>query len=973
MYLPDYHRCLDRLHVNTLPPRAYFIPCASREEACLPREQSSSFSSLNGEWDFAYFESERDLPSEIEYRDRITVPGCWQNYLGRGYDPPAYTNLMYHFPCDPPHLPDAIPCGVYRRYFEVSSEQKQAFSQLVFEGVSAGFYLFINGSLVGYSQVSHCTSEFDISPFIHSGINEITVAVLKWSTGSYLEDQDMLRLSGIFRDVYILFRPLRHVSDIEISSVLSDDLKSARLGAKLSDADGLDVKYELYSPDGLRIAAGSGSECLSLDICEPVLWSSEAPNLYDLYIWVGDEVIRQRVGIRRFEISDRRVLINGREVKALGVNRHDCDPDTGYYLTPEKMLRDILLIKKSNINFIRTSHYPNDPRFAELCDEYGIMLCDEADIETHGMGYDYSDTWDWPRWSSLSDSPEWRESYIDRAARLYERDKNRAGVVLWSLGNESGVGENHKAMSDYIHSRDSGAIVHYENSHLEFKPNRPDISDVESRMYPSLDYCRSYLENPAYTKPLFLCEYLNSATTGGTHEHFDMIRRYPGFFGGCFWEFADHAVNDGGRLKYGGDFGEYPSDTIGCIDGVVFPDRTPHPGLYDLKKAYQEYEASYSDGRICIKSRREFASLDDLSLRWSVERDGAEIMSGSVGRLCIAPGGSAEYQLFENRDFSGPSVLRLVFEYASDKPWAGAGEENGFEEFILSDGMTKAQPASAGSLSVLDGERFLRVEAGQTRYVFDKLLGKLCHAKRNGFEVLSQPLSLQFFRAPTWNHMGFGKTQSECGIYRAQQKCYRCDISRSERDMLTVRAFVAFGRAPYPPFARGTVSYSFMATGELEISADIELRHNTPALGRAGIELHLPETFKNFRYLGYGPFETYPDRHLAGKLSAFEASVADNFVHYIRPQENSSHFGTRLASLDDGRIRLSATCGKPFSVCASQYTPEQLFDTLHDYELAPSGLSVLNIDPHMAPVDPSYGFISDKHIEYSIRINLSEL
>ena len=970
MLLPNYHRSLEHLHVNTVSPRAYFIPCANREEAELSRENSSFFRLLNGEWDFAWFASDRDVPAEVDFNEKITVPCCWQNYLDRGYDVPAYTNLMYHFPCDAPHLPDDIPCGVYRRFFELSDADLDGRQNIVFEGVSSGFYLYINGRFVGYSQVSHSISEFDISSYLHTGTNEVCVAVVKWCTGTYLEDQDMFRLSGIFRDVYLLLQPKRFINDIDIRTYPSDDFSSAEITVKLLLSQNFGAKYELYSPSGELVFSKTGDDFISETVSDPVLWSSESPSLYSLYIYAGDEVVLQRIGIRKYEISDRRVLINGKEVKALGVNRHDNNPKTGYYCSVDDMLKDIFILKSINVNFIRTSHYPNDPRFAELCDKYGLMLCDEADIETHGMGYDYNDTWDWPRWSSLSDSPDWTDSYVDRGARLYERDKNRACVVLWSLGNESGVGDNHKAMADYIHARDSRAIIHYENSHLEFKPNRPDISDVESRMYPSLDYTKKYLENPEYTKPFFICEFLNSATTGGTHEHVNMIRQYPNFFGGCFWEFADHAIDDNGKLKYGGDFGEEPNDTIGCIDGVVFPDRTPHPGLYDLKKAYQEYEAEYSGGTVTVKSRRWFTSLSDMKLLWSIEKNGVEIESGDAGILNIAPGESTVIKLFNDRVFDGVSILRLTFVTVVDQPWANAGHETGFCEFTLSDNMPAPKPADCDGLSVTEEERYLRIAAANSNFVFDKAKGELISAICFGKELLGETAKIQFTRAPTWNHFGVIKDQKECGIYKAVQKCYNASILNSDSKKCTVRAEVAFGRAPYPPFAKGNVDYTFYASGEFSISADINVRANTVKLARAGIELHLPETFETYSYFGYGPIETYSDKYLAAKFSRFELPVKDSFVPYIRPQENSSHFGSRWAAVSDGNVTLKASSAKPFSSCTSVYTPEQLIETLHDYELVPSGFTVLNIDPYMGAVE-GHNFVGDKKLTFSVLFSAS--
>ena len=576
MKIKAYHKDLSCLHVNCEEPRSYYIPYDSLQKAIEGERNSSGyFTLLCGEWDFRYYRSFEDIGDDFlstPFEEKIAVPSCWQTYIGRDYDPPLYSNLRYPFPVDPPYLPAENPCGHYSRSIDIDKKERKKY-YINFEGVSSCFYLFINGSFAAYSQVSHCTSEIDITDCIQSGENRIDVLVVKWCDGSYLEDQDMFRLSGIFRDVYILEREENAPGDIRIKYSLSGSYDRAEITV---ECDGFD-RAVLCSPDGSRKEFDSKSAVIE----NPLLWCSEEPNLYRLIVIKGNEFIPFNVGFRDIRFEGNVAYFNSRPIKLYGVNRHDCDPKTGYCVTEEQMKRDIFLIKRANCNTVRTSHYPNSPLFIEMCNRYGLMIVNEADIETHGMGFEYKDTWDWMRWSKLSTDDEWEESYVDRAKRLYERDKNSPCVIMWSLGNESGCGKNHRAMRQYIKSRDESAIIHYENSHLEFKAvpegeNFSDISDVESRMYAPLDYTEKYAKDPDSKKPFFFCEFACSMTTGDIHAHADLFRKYPAVWGGCFWEFADHAIDiGGGKFRYGGDFGDWPNDGICCIDGAVFPDRTP--------------------------------------------------------------------------------------------------------------------------------------------------------------------------------------------------------------------------------------------------------------------------------------------------------------------------------------------------------------------------------------------------------------
>ncbi|MGN1128445.1 MAG: glycoside hydrolase family 2 TIM barrel-domain containing protein, partial [Candidatus Flemingiibacterium sp.] len=602
--LPDYHKSTEVLHFGCEAPRAYFVPAETKEKAAsLNRAGSAYFKSLCGDWDFKFYSSVADLEDidAITDWEKLTVPKNWQTELSRGYDVPNYTNVNYPYPVDPPHVPNENPCGVYSRDFTVPAEllgSKKVY--INFEGVDSCFYLYVNGKFAAYSQVSHMTSEIDVTDYLVPGRNNIKVVVLKWCDGSYLEDQDMWRMSGIFREVYLLYREPVHIVDAFVKPQLSADLKSGEVRVELTTNAPAEVSYSFERRCGKLVAEGKAENgVISFKVDSPALWSDEEPNLYSLYLTCGDEIIHFDVGFRRIEVIDKVVYINGKKVKAKGVNRHDSHPDLGHATPLDHMLNDIFIMKAHNVNMVRTSHYPNDPRFTMLCDRYGIYVCDESDIETHGMGF--GDNW-WgsgkpieeSKWSELSNSPEWREAYVDRAQRMVERDKNHASVIFWSLGNESGYGANHKAMSAYIKSRDLSRLVHYEGAHTGYcgGVQQTDVVDIESHMYPDCKWCDSYCKDEKYSQPLFLCEYCHAMGNGpgDLREYWETIYANDSFFGGCVWEFIDHSVakRDAmgkAQFTYGGDFNDHPNDGNFCVDGLVYPDRRVHTGLLELKQA----------------------------------------------------------------------------------------------------------------------------------------------------------------------------------------------------------------------------------------------------------------------------------------------------------------------------------------------------------------------------------------------------
>ncbi|MBQ3007685.1 MAG: DUF4981 domain-containing protein [Clostridia bacterium] len=949
MNIPSYHKDLGSLHVGCEAPRAYYIPYHSEEAALAGnREKSAFYTSLCGEWNFKFYNSFEDITDDFlkeKLTDTIAVPCCWQTVLGKGYDVPLYSNLFYPFPLDPPHVPDENPAGHYSKKITLSKKDSKRY-YINFEGVSSCFYLFINGEFAAYSQVSHNTTEVDITDKLTDGENAIDVVVVKWCDGSYLEDQDMFRLSGIFREVYILEREKNCAIDIRIASELDDDLESGELYIKEFSWEGNEpeASYKVIAPSGETVFEGTD---LDITIDNPVLWSSEKPQLYTVLVYCGNEIIPFKTGFKKIEFIGNIAYVNNQPIKLYGVNRHDSNPETGYYCDMEHMLRDIHIIKQGNCNTVRTSHYPNDPRFLELCDEYGLMVVDEADIETHGMGFEYRDTWDWMRWSKLSTDDEWEPAYVDRAERLYERDKNHVCVIMWSLGNESGCGKNHRAMGKFIKERDPEAIIHYENAHLEFKAvpigeNYSDISDVESRMYASLEYTAEYAENKNSKKPFYFCEFCCSMSTGNIHAHCDIFRKYPAVWGGCFWELTDHgvAVNGGKGFRYGGDFGDYPNNDVCCIDGVVFPDRKLRSGFADMKKGYEPFEGRYADGKVSIFNRRFFETLDDLYIEWKLEVNGESVMNGRIDDTAIEPQSEKEYKLFDNALESDCCYLTLFFREKNERKWAAADYEVGFLQFDLSVETVKVSK-SLSAPAFEDGKRFVKIDCGNIIYTFDKPYGRISSILCNGKEMLAQPVQVEIWKSHGYNQLGDADDRRSAAMQAAVQKTYSANIT-AEADCVKITCPVSIGGPAVVPILNGGMTFRFYSDGKAEIGFAGEFRQlladMNMHLPRFGFRFALKGGYENMEYFGKGPEESYADRHLGCRYGKFTTTVTENFVPYIRPIENGSHYGTRYGTVrnDEGAGMIFAPVSeKAFQFNASHFTPLMLEETKHNDELVP--------------------------------------
>ncbi len=949
-----YHENTEALHIGTLDKHCYFIPFSKGQDPFESRENSTRFELLNGDWDFKFYGSIIDIEDDFissGFDKKIPVPSNWQLH---GYDKPQYTNVCYPIPYDPPYVPDDIPVGIYQRSYNYSPDGNDRI--LVFEGIDSCVYLYINGEFAGYSQVSHSTSEFDITPLLREGENKITAAVLKWCDGTYLEDQDKIRLSGIFRDVYVLSRPKVRLENYIVKTILSDDAS-----AKLEFTPfGCDVTATLTDRDGNTVTnfSATDGEKTVINIQAPMLWSAEKPYLYDLTVFAGEETIGEKVGFRKISVENGVFKVNGQAVKFKGVNRHDSYPDTGYYASVSQMKADLILMKKHNINAVRTSHYPNSPLFYQLCDQMGFYVIDEADMESHGCVEVYNNfKWDAPEpyngIALIACDKQFEKAITDRAEALVKRDINRPCVVFWSLGNESGWGENMLSAGRLVKSLDDTRLLHYESTHrLDDTPT--DILDVVSGMYWDTKEMAGFLEKQDEHRPFVLCEYCHAMGNGpGDLENYhNAFYSSPRFCGGFVWEWCDHTVPQGvadGRVKYGygGDFGEKHNDSNFCMDGLVYPDRTPHTGLLELKQAYRPVRvlAGSEKGHFIFNSTLEFANAGDiLDCRYEIADDSG-ILSTGCADIAIPPMGSTEV-IIPNaaKEYENETYIRFIFTAKEDTLFCSKGYEICFDQLKICG--TDKQMTGSSVTSFKETALDITITSGSTIYHFDKRHAVFDSISHNGTELLQKPMQFNFFRAPTDNDVMKGSW------YRAHLndftvKCYDTAVTSNDSEVI-ITVSQSMGWSIHQPFAKLNVTYSVGC--KLNISCTAEFSNKVENLPRFGIRLFMPRSFEAVDYFGYGPHESYIDKHLSSYMGHFSANIADMFEDYVRPQENSSHYGCRYVNVSNGDICVKFTSDNDFSFNASEYTQEELAQKRHNYELEKSGSSVICIDSRMAGV-----------------------
>jgi beta-galactosidase len=978
--------------VNREAPRAHYIPYHQLTEARNnQRNESACYQTLNGAWKFRYVPTVRDVEADFYARetdvaswDSLLVPSCWQT---NGYDQMQYTNIAYPIPCDPPYVPNHNPVGLYVKEVKLEIEWTRKHTYIMFEGVNSCFYLWVNGQFVGYSQGSRMPAEFEITSVAVPGVNRIAVMVLKWCDGTYLEDQDAWRYSGIFRDVYLLSREQAHIRDVFAQQKVSTDFSEASLEVSLESTGAVPVKAELRDATGILLhevdTHVDGAGKVTFNVVQPILWNAEQPYLYELLIYSGKEMIRIPTGFRRIEVLNGIFMVNGQAVKLKGVNRHDTHPILGQTIPEQHMLEDLLLMKQHNINTIRTAHYPNDSRFYALCDELGFYVIDEADLECHGMGLPWFMGYDsrelaalavheeshWPVPPSLhrlSDDPAWEIAHLDRAKRLVERDKNHACIIMWSLGNESGYGTNHIAMAEWIQARDESRLVHYENAAPGYRGNpNTEALDVESRMYPTVQNVEQYALNKTNTKPLFLCEYSHAMGNGpgDLQDYWDVIYQHPILMGGCVWEWADHGIQTTSPeghtyYAYGGDFGEQQHDGNFCLDGLVYPDRRPHTGLLELKQVMspvQVVPVDLQSGQVRIHNQYDFSTLAHLKLTWTVEKDGVVEQQGEADLQDLLPKHdhivTLPYQIQETSPSS--YYLQLVFELNKETPWAKRGHQVSFAQLELPVvRMPKPVPVHSQGLAVEQVGQLVYLRGFDFNYVFDCFEGTFSEIAKHGVQLIQGLPRFTIWRAPTDNDRNIKQKWKALGFDRAYTHIYNCTIESQTATEITFAVDFSLAGNLNFPILHGKALWTVQGDGEIQLKVDVNVSSRVTHLPRFGLQLAMSPGMEFVEYFGFGPHESYMDKCRSVRKSKFSATVDGLFENYLKPQENGSRYATEWGKITNALgAGLSFTSPHPhFSFHAGHYTPEDLERAAHPYQLHKRAETIVHLDYKMGGI-----------------------
>ena len=980
MRQPDWQNPQVLSH-GRLPAHTSFIPYADAPAA---RQDERAFSPyyrcLNGRWKFCYaahpgavpegFE-QFDYPSAAEWDD-IDVPGCWQM---QGWGRNQYTNINYPFPLNPPFVPDDTPMGVYRRTFMVPQAWDGRRITLGFDGVDSCYEVFVNGQAVGMSKVPHMPAEFDITAMVQPGSrNVVAVRVYQWSDGSYLEDQDMWRMSGIFRDVYMMGLPNVHIRDIRCNAQLACDgrdgvlqLEVDVLNASKYDCEaGLTIGAHLYD-DGVdatpidaamidQVSADAGFQktySCELHVADVAPWSAEHPRLYTLIISLdgpsGERfVIGKRVGFRTVAICGQVFTVNGAPIKIKGVNRHDDHPDLGHTVSIDAMRNDLALMKQHNINAVRTSHYPNDARFLDLCDEYGLYVIDETDLESHGTIT--SDSYD--NYSMMPNMESYREAFVDRAERMVCRDRNHACIIMWSLGNESGYGPSHDAMAARIRELDVTRPIHYESAF------DAAVVDVVSVMYHSVERLIEEGASTVDQRPFFLCEYAHAMgnSPGSLGDYWDAIYASPRLMGGCVWEWADHGIRmkdeRGEWFAYGGDFGEYPHDGSFCLDGLVSPDRVPGNGLIEYKKVIQPAAFAADDlatGKLRITNRLAFTNLNAYDAYWRIERDGALMQEGVLAPIDIAPGCEGIVTVPYAMPAFGEAFVTVELRLRNSAPWASRGHLLAWEQFALpcaAPRVTILRKDALPALSISEGGGALMLEGEAVSAAFCTRRGLLYDLTASGASLIQEAPRVNFWRAPTNNDRYYSAEWLKAGYDVADSRL--ADLRTERLAAGAVRVGIEQVLAPVSrlPILRALLTYTVYGTGDIRVSASFEpLRETLPDLPRLGMQLVMPGRYDRAEWFGRGPHDNYPDRKQSAAMGLYGSAVADMDYPHIQPQASGAREDTRWAVITDTMGLGLMVAGDPaFSFTASRYTDRALTAAGHRFDLPQSDATIVSID-----------------------------
>lgn len=959
--------------INRMPARAHFLTFPSKEKALLNNNRyTHAFKNLNGVWKFMFLDAPEYSPEgffnsdfDVTKMDDITVPGNWQL---QGYGKMHYSDLWYNFPINPPYVPTENPTGIYKRTFFVEESYRDKKIIIRFCGVDSAYHLWINGKEVGYSKVARNESEFDITDLIRVGEeNDVTVRVYQWSDGTYLEDQDMWWESGIFRDVEIIGVPKDGINDYKVIADLDDEYKNGifKVEAFLRTIKEVNVTFELVDAGEntvftKTVVAKEGKACIDEVITNVNHWTAETPYLYKLFMTVEDdgqivEVIPQNVGFRNIKLNGETFLVNGVDIKFKGVNRHDYSPQNGRVVSREEIEKDIILMKQFNINAIRTSHYPNSYYLYDLCDEYGMYLIAETDLECHG--FELTGDYKW-----ITDDPSWELAYVSRMTRMIERDKNHPAIIFWSLGNESAFGCNFRKMTDVAHEMDPTRLVHYEG---DFDV---ESADVYSTMY-------TWIENPKKPylmkdiiekskKPHIHCEYCHAMGNGpgNLKDYQDLVYAHDKLQGGFVWEWFDHGIEsftESGEkyYRYGGDFGDDPSNKDFCIDGLIMPDRTPSPGLYEYKKVIEPITTTAIDiqkGIINLLSRYDFANLDRFNLVYKVMEDDVILQTGFMAVPSI--------EARANRDITLPYDLSAIkvkpgahyyvnisYQLREDTSYASSGHELATAQFELPLYKEGIMVRPEGILNVKKEHTTLHVKGANFSLDFNLVNGNLMNIVRDGMQVLSKGPRLTLWRAPISNDMEIiDKLKKVYFLHLEHEVVMNIDyhmegnILKVEVDTInstTNSAWHFKTKYVYTVYPSGDVLIDVEGTpsGRVDLAPDM--------LPRIGVSIHLDKSMEHVRYFGMGPGENYADSKEAAQMGLYANTVDGLFTNYVIPQENGNHMGCKWVSMTNDRgMGLLASTEGDFNFSASWYEDKDLDDAKHTCDLVKRDYIVFNVD-----------------------------
>ncbi len=981
MIVPRHYENLHVLHENTMANRCYYIP-ASRVIRTLVehREESDRFQLLNGQWKFKYYKSIYELQEqfcEVDFDvsdyDNISVPGVWQN---AGYDSHQYTNIRYPFPFDPPFVPQNNPCGTYIYDFDYKKCGQAPKAFLNFEGVDSCFYVWVNGKYIGYSQVSHSTSEFDVTDALKDGQNRIAVLVLKWCDGSYMEDQDKFRMSGIFRDVYILKRPEACIFDYFIKTRHTQE--SAAVTAEINyfskkvpthitiiDAEG-NLAAEYRTED---ITYGAEAINVQLSIPKPVLWNPENPYLYTIIFETENEVITDRIGIREIHVENSIVHFNGKPIIFRGVNRHDSDPVTGSAISIDQVKKDLRLMKQHNFNAIRSSHYPNVPYFYQLCDEYGFLVVDEADNESHGPSEIYyeNDQYEYKtkRWNeAISDNLEFIEATVDRVQRCVHRDKNRPCIVIWSMGNECAYGCTFEEALKWTKQFDPTRLTQYESARYHGNKRKYDFSnlDLYSRMYPSFKEIDEDIEKYP-DKPFILIEYCHAMGNGpgDLEDYFQVFHEKKTMCGGFVWEWCDHAIDHGkaedGRTiyYYGGDHGEDIHDGNFCMDGLVYPDRRPHTGLLEYKNVYRPVRVAafnQEKGEVTLRSYLDFTNTAEcIRIEYEVNCDGNVVEKGEIGAPTIEPQQSATIKLPVCVPDKGRTYLKLYYYSTKAAALVPKGHLLGFDELPLKNADGRNQFVSstlehsreAKEIGIEESDAYIVLKGSRFNYCLDRRTGLFTKLEYAGMDIITRPVEVNIWRAPTDNDRNIKQEWYRARYDKTSVRAYNA-VAERKNAAVSIHCNMSMAADTVQRILNMDTLWTIYENGEIDLSMKVNRLPEFPMLPRFGLRLFLDRSMDQIKYYGMGPMESYCDKYRASSHGIYLSSVEELHEDYTRPQENGSHYDCSYVIAKSKEFSFGAFSETPFSFNASVYTQEELTAKKYNFELKPSGNTVLCLD-----------------------------